>query len=224
MRRAARFVLFCAFSAQGEVFLRVPRTAGAVLSGLGGDKVYETAIQVNGAAGTLEAYAFAGTMAPELGARVAGQLGLPALVPRSGGTMLTMSRNGKVCKVLVLPSVGGRDQCVALVIEQREAEVSQAKAGRPAWPEGVPAFDATPVFTAVSEKTRTTFLTAETTAAPDAAASSAIAALTQAGYGEATPKGASCRIFSSGRRQAVLFAEQADNGKTNVSLIVREGS
>jgi hypothetical protein len=224
MRSAALLVLLFASAAQGEVFLRVPRTAGGVLSGLGGDKVYETAVQVNGAAGTLEAYSFTGATAPEIAARAARQLGLPAPSPRPGGAVLTRAENGKVCKVLVLPSAGGRDQCVALAIEQREADASQSKACPPVWPEAVPAFDATPVFTAVSEKTHTTFLTAEMLAPPGASASAAVAALTQAGYGEATPKGASCRIFSSGRKQAVLFAEQADNGKTHVSLIVREGS
>jgi hypothetical protein len=89
----------------------------------------------------------------------------------------------------------------------------------------MPAFAATPIFSAVCAVTRTAFVTAELEASPEAAVQEAANALLQSGWSDTGPSTPSFRIFASGRKTCLLLA--AHNGKTQrttISVLQREGS
>ncbi|MBP5321714.1 MAG: hypothetical protein J6334_12070 [Kiritimatiellae bacterium] len=215
------FILFSVRPSAAEFFWRLPRRAETVLEQLGGMPVYETPIQVNGAPGTLTAHAFTGQTASGLAAQIARRLGLPVPPTAPGGTMLTHDDKTRLTKYLVLPSPSGHDSCVTLAI---------AAKGRPpstptGWPAQVPALNAEPRFTAVCEKTRTGFVTAESALTPEAALADATTRLAQAGWREAFSAGASCKIFTLNSKQCIVFASaESGTGRTSVSLLCREGA
>jgi hypothetical protein len=216
-------ILFTASSLRADVFWRMPKTPDAVLAGLGGARVYTTDVEVNGRPGTLAAYAL-GLAPGAAGARLARALGLPASAAQEAA-LLTDARGGRVRRLLVLPSPAAPEACVVLAFDQPQASAADARSKPPAWPEGLPALAAEPLFTAVCAKTRAAFVTAETGASPEDAARDAAHTLRGAGWTEATPSTPVFKLFVSGRKQCVLFAQRAPRSeRTAISLLQREGA
>jgi hypothetical protein len=205
------------------VFWRRPESAGTRLSALGGPRVYATDVQVNGAPGTLAAFSF-DAPAPQLSAALARRLGGPQAAP-SEAAMLTHAGNGRLERYLVLPAPAAGGGCVVLAFDQPLRPAATARRKPAAWPEGLPALAAEPLFTAVCAKTRTAFVTAETAATPEEAAREAAQTLLGAGWSEIPPSTATFKLFVSGRKQCVLFAGPAPRSeRTAISLLQREGA
>ena len=216
--------LLFALPLRAEVFWRLPKRADTVLQQMGGTRVYATDVQVNGAPGTLTAYAF-GSGAAHVGAGLARRLGLPAPSPDGGAALLTHAEKDRLQRLFVLPAPSGGEACVVLALDQPLRAFEETLRNPPAWPEGLPALNATPVFSAVSRLTRTAFVTADSAAAPEEAAQEAAQALTGAGWTASAPATPAFRIFVSGRRQCVvLAARQPQTGRTAISLLQREGA
>jgi len=206
-----------------EVFWRIPKRSDTVLEQMGGTRVYETAVRLNGAPGTLTAYAFEAApaqTAPDLARR----LGLPVTTP-AGGSLLLHAEKGRLVLLLVLPAASGNDATLILAFSQTLRDAARVRQEPPEWPEDMPALNATPVFSAICEKTRSTFVTAETAASPESAVEEAAQALAGAGWTEAVPSGSTFKLFAEGRRQCVLFASSSpQTGSTTISLLQRMGS
>ena len=216
--------LLLALPLRADVFWRLPKTAGAALEQMGGTRVYATDVQLNGAPGTLTAYAF-GASGTLIGNQLSRRFGLPAPAP-SGAALFTHAEKDRLRRFFVLPSPAGGDACVVLAFDQSLRDLARGGQKPPAWPEGLPPLsDATPVFSAVCALTRTSFVTADSPAAPETAAQEAARALRDAGWSEAAPATATFRIFVSGRKQCVLFAARnPQTERTTISLLQREGS
>ena len=234
MRSNARAALAClppvacclcllAFPLRGEVFWRLPKTSDAVLRQLGGERVYATGVQVNGAPGALTAYAF-GQSPSRVGAGLSRAFGLPPPAP-FGATFLAHAEKDRLRRLLVLPAASDSEACVVLAFDQPLRDAAPDRQSPPAWPEGVPALAATPLFTAVCALTRTAFVAAESSSSPEAAAQEAAQTLRAAGWAETAPSAAAFKLFVSGRKQCVLFAARApQSGRTTISLLQREGA
>lgn len=194
--------VFSACAVSAEVFWRVPRKTESLLNALGGVVVYSSNVAVNGKDGVLTAYSFSGLDAAEIEAR-------------------TRALDDASCRVFVIPSGEGRNACVALAL------TGAAAGGKmpPDWPPAVPRFNATPLFSAVCKATGVSFVTAASSEPPEEAAASAGAALRSAGYAEASPPKASCKIFVSGQKTCLVFASgKASGRRTTVTVLVRAGS
>jgi hypothetical protein len=125
----------------------------------------------------------------------------------------------------VLPSPAAPEACLVLAFDQSQQDAAKARQAPSAWPDGLPALAAAPLFTAVCAKTRTTFVTAETEAPPEAAARDAAQTLAAAGWTETTPTADTFKLFVSGGKQCVLFASRApESERTTISLLQREGA
>ena len=139
--------------------------------------------------------------------------------------MLTHAENGKLERYFVLPSPALGGGCVVLAFDQPLRDAAKAKQTSPDWPAGVPALAAEPLFTAVCAKTRATFVTAETATSPEGAVQDATRALRGAGWEEIPPSMPTFKIFTSGRKQCVVFASRAPRSeRTTISLLQREGA
>jgi hypothetical protein len=194
-----------------------------VLAGLGGARLYATDVEVNGSPGTLAAYAL-GLAPAAAGARLARALGLPAPAAPEAA-LLTDARDGRLRRLLVLPSPADAEACVVLAFDQPQSAAAEARRKPAAWPGGLPALAAEPLFTAVCAKTRAAFVTAETDASPEEAARDAAQTLLGAGWTEAPPATPTFKLFVSGRKQCVLFAQRAPRSeRTAISLLQREGA
>ncbi len=228
--RLAMLLVLLAPSLDADVFWRMPSDAGAALRALGGARVYTTDVEVNGAPGTLAAYAFSESP-PTLRLRLSRQFGLSptaagqGAVGRSTACLMTHADKNSVQRLLVLPSPVSRDDSVVLAFEQSLRHAAAARQQPTAWPDGLPILNATPRFTAFCANTRTRFVTAETDAQPEAAMQEATHRLTGAGWRETTPTTPTFKLFVSGRRQCVLFAHApAPSEGTLISLLQREGA
>ena len=217
----AALAALTAAALSADVFWRMPSTADATLCALGGARVYATDVTVNGAPGSLAAYAFGETPAT-LRTRLARQLNLPLPVGAGqGAALLTHVRNNSMQRLLVLPAAAGLGGCVVLAFEQKLRAAASASREPPAWPDGLPALNATPRFTAFCAKTRTRFVTAASSDAPEDAAR----ALCGAGWRETTPATPTFKLFVSGRKQCLLFAHAPSPSEgTLISLLQREGA
>lgn len=208
---------------RADFFWRIPRQADPLLTSMGGSRLYATEVELNGAPGTLQVFAFSGVRAPDLSRRVSARMKLPPASRRPGGSLMSYRENGRETHLLVLPSPGGRDRCVVLAFE---AESAARAGGVPGWPDDLPPLDAaTPTFSAVCKLTRTSFVTAETSSSPEAALAGAGATLLRQGWKEASPPAASCKIFTDKHKHCLVFAS-ADprTGRTTISLLQRKGS
>ena len=213
-------------AARADVFWRLPKTAGTRLSALGGSRMYATDVQVNGAPGTLAAFAF-DTSTSQVSASLARRLKLPQQGVAAPGTaaMLTHAENGRLERYFVLPSPTLGGGCVVLAFDQSLRDAAKTGQAAIAWPAGIPAFAAEPLFTAVCAKTRATFVTAEAASSPEAAMQDAAQALRGAGWDEVPPSMPTFKIFVSGRKQSVLFANHgAHSERATISLLQREGA
>ncbi|MBP5227940.1 MAG: hypothetical protein J6336_11210 [Kiritimatiellae bacterium] len=224
MRRICHLLLLCgwaALAAHAEFFWRMPRRPDTVLEQLGGVRVYETPVEINGAAGTLTAHAFTAQTANGLATQIARRLDLPSPSQTPGAAILTHADKTRLTKILVLPSPSGHDQCMTLCI----ASKGPPPPAPAAWPASIPALDAEPTFTAVCAKTHSGFVTAETALGPEAALTDAAARLTRSGWREAFSAGAACKLFTSNQKQCIVFVSSGDGtGRTSVSLLCREGA
>ena len=227
-RRTERLAALAALTAaalSADVFWRMPSTADATLRALGGERVYATDVAVNGAPGSLAAYAFGETPAT-LSTRLARQLNvpLPAGAGR-GAALLTHARKNSMQRLLVLPAAAGLGGCVVLAFEQTLRDAATAVRVPPAWPDGLPVLNAEPRFTAFCAKTRTRFVTAASGDAPEEAAQDAARALTGAGWTETPPGTPTFKLFVSGHKQCLLYANRANDSEgTLISLLQREGA
>ena len=220
---AVFFALLLAFALRAEVFWRLPRQADTVLRQMEGSRVYTTDVLLNGEPGTLAAYAF-GAPAPRVSADLSRRLGLPAPTP-AGAAFFSHAEKDRLYRFFVLPSSAGNDTCVVLAFDQSIRAFARARQEPPAWPDGLPAFNATPLFSAVCALTRTSFVTADSPASPEAAADEAAQTLRGAGWAEALPSAATFKLFVSGRKQCALFASRnPQTGQTTISLLQREGA
>lgn len=95
--------------------------------------------------------------------------------------------------------------------------------GTPPWPSAIPPFAARPLFSAETRASSLSFLTAAIDTGPDEALRQVETALSLAGFSEASPAGASCRIFVNGFATALLFASPAPGG-SHVTVLVRKGA
>ena len=213
-----------------EVFWRVPSDASATLRALGGARVYATDVEVNGAPGTLAAYAFNESPAT-LGQRLSRRFNLsstaagPGAIGRGTSCLITHASKNSLQRLLVLPSPASRDDSVVLAFEQSLRHAAAARQQPPAWPDGLPVLNATPRFTALCAKTRTRFVTADADATPEAAVQDAARILTGAGWSETTPTTPTFKLFVSGRKQCILFAHASSpSDNTQISLLQREGA
>lgn len=205
-----------------DVFWRIPRRSDSALQELGGSCVYTTDVQINGAPGTLSAFAF-GESAVRVSGGLARKLNLSA--PAAAGAFVTSAEKGRVTRTLVLSSSGKEESCIALSLSQTESDASRARAKRADWPPGLPALPGEPLFSAVCSATRTAFVTAATDAAPEAAAQEAAAAFLQAGWTEAPPSMPTFRLFVSGRKVSLVIASRDEKaGRTTISVLQREGA
>lgn len=219
---ASFLALLLAFTLHAEVFWRLPGKADALLQ-MSGTRVYTTEVQLNGAPGTLTAYAF-GTSAAETAASLSRRLGLPP--PAAfGATLLTHADKASMRRFFVLPAASGAEACVVLAFDQPLRAFARSREKPIAWPESLPALSAAPVFSAVCALTRTAFVTADSPAAPEAAAEEAAQTLRGAGWAEAAPATPTFRLFTSGKKQCALFAgRDPQSGQTSISLLQREGA
>ena len=218
------FILLFSLPLSAEIFWRLPKTSDTVLRQMGGTRVYATDVRLNGAPGTLTAYTFDSSPALRVSAGLSRSFGLAA--PASSGALfLTHAEKDSLSRLFVLPSPSGSETCVVLAFDQSLRNAAKARENPPAWPDGLPALDATPVFSAVCALTRTTFVTADSPVAPEAAAQEAAQVLRSAGWVETTPATATFKIFASGRKQCVLLATRnPQSERTTISLLQREGA
>ena len=213
-------ILLTAGLSLAEFFWRFPASAFSVLKGMGGVRVYATAVEVNGHDGSLESYSFTGTTAPALARRLARQLGITAPVS-PGAAHLAATRNGKTSHFFILPAPGGEDQCAVLAFEQEAAPGAKA----PAWPDGVPALAAEPTFSAVCKKTRTVLVQARSPQSPEALLGEAADQLKRQGWMEVSPESSVCRLFTYGHKHCILLGDRKENAMdSTLTLLQREGT
>lgn len=217
------FYFLLAVQLRADVFWRIPLRADTVLQELGGSTVYTTDVQINGASGSLSAHVF-GQSAGRVSASLTKRLGLRAITEKRG-SWISCQEKGQLMRFLVLPSPSEGETCIALSISQTAGEAARSSQKPTTWPEGMPALAAVPLFSAVCAATRTTFVTAETAAPPEAAVTDAASALRQAGWSEAAPSTPTFRIFVQGRKTCLAIASRNEKtDTTSISLLQREGS
>ena len=228
--RLAMLLVLLAPSLDADVFWRMPSDAGAALRALGGARVYMTDVEVNGAPGTLAAYAFSESPST-LSLRLSRQFGLPptaagqGAVGRNATCLMTHAGKNSLQRLLVLPSPVSRDDSVVLAFEQPLRHAVAAHQQPTAWPDGLPLLNATPRFTAFCANTRTRFVMASSAVAPEAAMQDATHLLTGKGWRETTPTAPTFKLFVSGRKQCLLFAHAPSPSEgTLISLLQREGA
>ena len=215
---------FLSSALQADVFWRLPKRADTVLQQLGGTCVYSTGVQLNGTPGALTAYSFSSS-ATEVRASLTRSLSLP---PNTsfGGALVSHVENDRMRRLFVLPAASGESACVVLLFDQSLRDFERVSQGPPAWPDGLPAIEATPLFSAVCAETRTAFAVAETPADPKTATREAAQTLSRAGWLEisasATP---TFKTFTSGKKICILFASlHPQTGGTTISVLQREGA
>ena len=217
-------VLIPLLSLQASFFRRYKGQIVDTLNGMGGTRVYSTAVEVNGSPGTLSAYSFVGQTATDVSAALTSLLKLPP-VPRFSGSFLTHQENNRVQRVLVLPSGGGINACTVLLFDQTLRDAQQS-ADRPlTWPEGFAPFAGMPRFTAVCANTRTSFATAEVAGTPEDAVQDAASVLRANGWSESPAATPTFRLFSERNRLCAVFASRnPQTGQTAISIVQRNGA
>ncbi|MFA7173139.1 MAG: hypothetical protein WC340_06950 [Kiritimatiellia bacterium] len=206
-----------------EVFFRMPRRATTLLRNLGGGMVYESAVEINGRAGSLTTFAF-NESSEIISRQIAARLNLPS--PGAGSALIVDTSGKTLSRYFILPAPNLGNACLVTSIEQR-AGVFRNRAGlAPPWPAGIPVFNATPEFTARCDKTRCTFLSASSLCgSPEQAVEEAASALTQAGWEATVPTTPTFRIFTKQNQQCVVFStESPRSGQVTINLLQRAGS
>ena len=196
-KRIFLLAFLLAFSASGAFFWKLTGAAEKFLSGLGGERMYATPVTVNGLDGELLVYTFpsgdAGALAKALAAD-----------PPSG------------TRCFLIPATTAP---LVLAVTGKAA----AARGTPQWPAAIPQFAARPLFSAETRASNLSFLTGASDAPPAETSLQAETSLSLAGFSEASPPGASCRIFAKGPSTALLFVSPSPDG-THVTVLVRKGA
>ncbi|MDD2600210.1 MAG: hypothetical protein PHO37_13450 [Kiritimatiellae bacterium] len=206
-----------------DIFFRTPRRAANTLRNLGGGMVYESAVEINGRAGSLTTFAFDET-SEAIAQRLARQLKLPP--PGAGSTMIADTSGKTLCRYFILPAPVLGNACLVTAIEQRAGVFRSSTGLPPPWPDGIPVFNATAEFTAACDKTRCTFLSASSLCgSPEQAVEEAANTLTQAGWEATVPGTPTFMIFTKKNQQCVVFStENPRSGQITINLLQREGS
>jgi len=209
-----------------DVFWRYKKNHSSLLQELGGMQVYSTAVQVNGRPGLLAAYAFDDKSATEIGAQLRGRLSIAQDVPPSVGTMMTSKENGRVQRLLVIPSGYGTSSSLVMAFEQAQQGSDTRSDVEPlVWPDGLAMLPGVPRFTAVCEATRTSFVTAETNQEPEEAIKSVEVALRDSGWKAVPVSLATFKLFVRGAKTCLAFASRpAGAEQTTIGVLQREGS
>ena len=206
-----------------DIFMRIPRRATTVLQKLGGSMVYSSSVKINGKAGSLSTFAFQ-ERSDVISHRVARKLKLPP--PSSQSTIMLDASNKTLCRYFIIKSPNLDNTCLVTTIEQRAAIFRGMGNQPPPWPDNIPTLNATIGFTAVCDKTRTTFLSATShCSSPQQAADEATDALTQTGWNTTPPTTPTFKIFTKGRKQCIVFStENPRSHQITINILQREGS
>ncbi|MDA3926628.1 MAG: hypothetical protein PF904_18230 [Kiritimatiellae bacterium] len=216
-------ILLIPLTLAAEIFLRIPRQASTVLQNLGGSRVYQSPVKINGRAGSLTTFAF-NESSDIISHRVARKLKLP---PPSSQSTIILDTSGKSLSryfIFKAPDLG--NTCLVTALEQ-DARVFRSADNSPTpWPNNIPVLNATAAFSALCEKTGTTFLNADShSSTPQQATDEAADALTQTGWKPALPTTPEFRIFTKGRQQCIVFSTQKpDSHQITINILQREGS
>ena len=185
--------------------------------------VYESSIEVNGRAGSLSTFAFNET-SDIISRRVASKLNLPS--PSSQSTIILDASNKTLCKYFIMKAPNLDNTCLVTAIEQKAGVFRGGDHQPPPWPDNIPVLNATVGFSAVCDKTGTTFLSADSHCnSPQQAADEAAEALTQAGWKAALPVTPTFRIFTKQRQQCLVFStENRNSSQITINVLQRKGS
>jgi len=217
-------VLVPLLSLHATWFRRYKGQAADVLNEMGGACLYSTPAQVNGAPGTLSAYAFTQQLASEVSAALTARLKLPSVPPDTTG-FLTVQQDNRVQRMLVLPSGHGTDACVVLLFDQALDDAQRAAKRPVAWPDGFAPFPGIPRFTAVCANTRTSFATAEAQGTPEDAVQEAATVLRASGWRETPAATPTFRLFAERNRLCAVFASRdPKTGQTTLGIVQRDAS
>lgn len=206
-----------------EVFFRTPRRGATLLRNLGGGMVYESAVEINGRAGSMTTFAF-NESSEIISRRIASGLNLPS--PGAGSALIVDASGKTLCRYFILPAPNLGNACLVTTIQQRAGVFRGSASLPPPWPAGIPVLNATPEFTALCDKTRCTFLSASSLCgSPEQAVDEAADALTQAGWEATVPATPTFRIFTKQNQQCVVFStETPRSGQITINLLQRAGS
>ena len=209
-----------------DVFWRFKKSGSRLLQELGGAQVYSTAVLVNGEPGNLYAYAFDDKSATEIGAQLRKRLSITKDVMPSVGTMITSQENGRVQRLLVIPSGYGTSSSVVMMFAQSQHDANKRSADATlAWPDGLSMLPGVPRFTAFCAVTRTSFVTAETVNEPEEAMKSVCVALRDSGWSTMPVESPTFKLFVRGTKTCVAFATRpAGAAQTTISVMQREGA
>lgn len=209
-----------------DVFWRFKKSYSRVLQDLGGKCVYTTAVQVNGAPGTLNAYNFENKSSSEMSAQLKKRFAITNDVLPGMSAMITTQEEGRVQRFVVIPSGEGVSACLVMVFEQASQEMKKRSQDEPlAWPEGLSTLPGTPRFTAVCEATRTAFVTSETAAEPADTMKSVETAMTGSGWKVSPVATDSFKLFVRGTKTCIAFAARPQgSSQTILSVMQRDGA
>ena len=210
--------------AQADVFMRLGRGAQA-LEQLGGTLLQSADVRINGQPGKLVVYGFdaaPASLAPDL--RKA--LPLPEL-GSGGAAMATHIEHGQATTLLLLPGASAGSS-VAMLIEQSAEAYRKAHATPTEWPGSLAYPGATPFFSAENDQSHTTLAVANTSDAPDAAASRMEAVLTSDGWARIPPLAATSGLtfYSRGNRICLFSAIATEDpaSPTRITVLQRLGA
>ncbi|MEI6645765.1 MAG: hypothetical protein WCP12_06980 [bacterium] len=209
-----------------DVFWRFKKNHSRLLQELGGTQVYSTAVQVNGEPGMLYTYAFEEKSATEIGAQLRNRFLIAKEISPSVGTMITSKENGRMQRLIVIPSGYETASSIVMLFEQSLQEGKKRSADEPlAWPEGLSALPGVPRFTAFCSATRTSFVTAETSHEPEDAMKSVGVALRDSGWSALPVASPTFSLFVRGTKTCIAFATHpAGIAQTTLSVMQREGA
>lgn len=208
---------------QADVFWRLPRSADSSMRQAGGTRVFNTSVEINGAPGKLSLFAF-DRGAREIATTLAREIGIkpPAY---SRGYLLTHVERKTLRRLFILPSAANTESSLTLLFEQPLSNTADARTPPTTWPAPLPQLDATPIFTAYSSATHTTFATGHTRADPATATDSAINALKQNGWHESGTGTPTFKLCTSGNKICIVMAtSNPESDESQITLLMREGA
>lgn len=230
MRRASHRLLLLALliplCLSADIFWLFKKSTSRVLQDLGGENVYSTAVQVNGAPGTLSAYAFNDLSSVEMSRQLKQRLTVAKDTGLMESAMLTTLEEGRLQRFVIIPSARGASGSVVLLFEQSLQEVKKRTSKATLeWPEGLSGLPGTPRFTAACIATRTTFVTAETTQEPEAVIRSVETTLSGGGWTAVPLSTPTFKLFVSGTKTCLAFATRPTGAtQTTLSVMQRDGA
>ncbi len=209
-----------------DVFWRFKKNHSRLLQELGGTQVYSTAVNVNGEPGMLYTYAFENASATDIGAQLRKRLSIAKDVFPSVGTMITSQENGRVQRLIVIPSGYETSSSIVMLFEQSNQDAKKRSADEPlAWPAGLSTLPGVPRFTAFCSATSTSFVTAETVHEPEEAMKSVDVALRDSGWSMIPVVSPTFKVFVRGTKTCIAFATRsAGTAQTTLSVMQREGA